>query len=113
MQGLAGWNWVIGSGVIVDDVQATVRAVVARIAAAAIGTLVLVLWLAVLLARSIVRPIATLTGTMRRLAAGDLAAEVPVRDRLDELGAMAAAAAAFKDGMARSELAGTRIGNGT
>ena len=103
VQGLAGWNWVIGSGVIVDDVQATVRAVVARIAAAAIGTLVLVLWLAVLLARSIVRPIATLTGTMRRLAAGDLAAEVPVRDRLDELGAMAAAAAAFKDGMARSD----------
>ena len=41
--------------------------------------------------RGVTRPLARMTETMRRLAAGDLATEVPGMGRSDEIGAMAAA----------------------
>jgi len=102
VKGVTGWNWVIGSGVNVGDVEAMVRAVVLRIAGAAGVALCVGLLLAALLGRGITRPITALTGTMRRLAAGDLAAEVPALERRDEVGAMAAAVVVFKDHMINS-----------
>jgi len=50
----------------------------------------------VLLVRSTARPLAQLTESMRRLAAGDLTLEIPSRNRRDELGAMAEAVQVFK-----------------
>ena len=99
IKGVSGWNWVIGSGVYVDDVQAAIRDVVWRTAGAAGATLCVVVVLAIAVGRGITRPIAALTGVMRQLAAGDLAAEVPAQTRRDELGAMAAAVVVFKDHM--------------
>jgi methyl-accepting chemotaxis protein len=55
--------------------------------------------LAVLIARSIVKPIGAITESMRVLAAGNTAAEIPGADRRDEVGQMAAAVKVFKDGM--------------
>jgi methyl-accepting chemotaxis protein len=51
------------------------------------------------LVRSIATPVVGLTGAMRRLAEHDLQAEIPARERGDELGAMAAAVQVFKDKM--------------
>jgi methyl-accepting chemotaxis protein len=96
---VGGWNWVIGSGVYVDDVQAAIRTVVWRLASAAGVTLFVVAGLAIAVGQGITRPIASLTGTMRQLAGGDLAAEVPEQARRDELGAMAAAVVVFKASM--------------
>ena len=45
----------------------------------------------------VVRPIGRLTETMRRLAGGDLTAEIPALTRRDEVGAMAAAIRVFHD----------------
>ncbi|MDO9712266.1 methyl-accepting chemotaxis protein [Paracraurococcus lichenis] len=53
--------------------------------------------------RRVVRPIGQLTETMRRLAARDLAAEVPATDRQDEIGAMAGALLVFRRGMQDAE----------
>ncbi|MDR3513717.1 MAG: methyl-accepting chemotaxis protein [Caulobacteraceae bacterium] len=50
-----------------------------------------------LLARMIARPVRQMTDTMRALAAGDHAIEVPAVGRRDEVGEMAAAVLAFKD----------------
>ena len=47
--------------------------------------------------RGVTRPLARMTETMRRLAAGDLATEVHGVGRGDEIGAMAAAVQVFKD----------------
>ena len=52
--------------------------------------------------RGVTRPIARMTATMRRLAAGDLATEVHGVDRGDEIGAMAAAVEVFKDNAAHA-----------
>jgi methyl-accepting chemotaxis protein len=49
-----------------------------------------------LLVRSTARPLTLLTGSMRRLAGGELDLEVPAQDRQDELGAMAKTVQVFK-----------------
>jgi methyl-accepting chemotaxis protein len=54
------------------------------------------LFLARVLARAIVAPVDRLRGVMRRLAEGDLDAEVQDTDRRDEIGGMAQAVAIFK-----------------
>ncbi|MBL8698048.1 MAG: HAMP domain-containing protein [Alphaproteobacteria bacterium] len=56
-----------------------------------------------LTARTIVPPIVAMTGTMGRLAHGDLATEIPGRERRDEIGAMAKSVQVFKDGMIEAE----------
>jgi len=59
--------------------------------------------LIVMVRRRILTPIAALTGRMSRLAAGDVAAEIPGAARNDEIGAMAAAVQVFKDSMIRAD----------
>ncbi|WP_193170926.1 methyl-accepting chemotaxis protein [Nisaea nitritireducens] len=53
--------------------------------------------LAFLIARSIVRPISAITGSMNGLADGDLESEIPMTDRKDEIAEMARAVQVFKD----------------
>ena len=52
--------------------------------------------LALLIARSIVRPVTGMTVAMNKLAAGDTASEVPGRDHTDEIGEMARAVEVFR-----------------
>ena len=53
--------------------------------------------LIVMIRRRILIPVIALTGRMSRLAAGDVAEEIPGAARSDEIGAMAAAVQVFKD----------------
>ena len=64
----------------------------------AIGGLVLLLGVlvAVLISRSIIKPVAGMTGAMRKIAGGDDTAEVPSRDNTDEIGEMARALEVLK-----------------
>jgi methyl-accepting chemotaxis protein len=70
------------------------------------GPLALVLAVAIVLAsaqaRAIAGPIGARAAALRRLAAGDLTAEVPAQGRPDELGTIAAASAVLKDTLART-----------
>ena len=52
--------------------------------------------LAFFIARSIVRPVTSMTDAMTRLAEGNNAVEVPARENTDEIGAMARAVEVFK-----------------
>ena len=54
---------------------------------------VLIAWI---VSRSIIKPVAGMTGAMQRLAAGDNEVEIPSRDSRDEIGAMAKAVEVFK-----------------
>jgi len=49
------------------------------------------------------RPITAMTETMRRLASGEMAAEIPGVDRKDEIGKMAGAVRVFKDNAVEAE----------
>lgn len=59
----------------------------------------IVLGLAVLLSRSITRPINAITVTMKHLAEGDLDTPIPAQERRDEVGVMAQALQIFKDSL--------------
>jgi len=61
--------------------------------------------MALVISRSIIRPVAGMTDAMRRLAEGDTAVAVPSQDATDEIGAMAKAVETFRqNAIARTEL---------
>src|SRR6202165_3737964 len=93
------WQWAVGSGVYIHDVDALFRARVFNVLIM-VGVILALLgvcswWLA----RGLVRPVRALTDAMTRLAGGDTAAEVPATGRTDEVGEMARAVGVFKDSM--------------
>ncbi|MCJ2113536.1 CHASE3 domain-containing protein [Methylobacterium sp. E-025] len=75
--------------------QAVLVGLLAMLAAAAMGAL-LVNW-------AVSRPIRAITDLMGRLARGDTGAEIPFRDRRDEVGAIAGAVQVFKDTLIRTQ----------
>jgi methyl-accepting chemotaxis protein len=84
----------------------TLSSAAIQIGIASVLAIVLSLAAAVMLARMISAPIKAMTGTMGRLAAGDLAVDLPATDRGDEVGAMAKAVQVFRDNaVAARELA--------
>ena len=98
----APYHWGIAAGVYLDDVDAIFWSQVEKIGALVGACLLLVLGMSIFLGRSIVGPINGMTNVMRKLAGGDIDAEVPARDRRDEVGAMAQSVQVFKENMAEA-----------
>lgn len=74
------WGWVIGSGIYVDDIARALRAQAVRQVAVLAGLGVVLLVLAFIVARSIIRPLQLTVATMRTIGkdAGGLALRLPV-----------------------------------
>jgi methyl-accepting chemotaxis protein len=70
------------------------------VAGAALFLGVLLAWL---IGRGISRPVKAMTRAMTAIAGGNLAVEVPARERGDEIGEMAKAVQVFKDSMSETE----------
>ena len=79
-----------------EALAADAQARLAAAAAATLGLLVLAGGAVLVLLRRLVLPVQRLTAAVTRLAAGDVAAEVPERGRGCEIGAMAAAIEVFR-----------------
>ncbi len=96
------WDWVIGTGVYVDDLDAafTHMMMVFGLVVAGLASLALLLGWGV--ARSVSVPLIRLHDAMVRLGRNDLATEIPERRRRDEIGQMARALDVFKDNLARN-----------
>ncbi|GGS96428.1 chemotaxis protein [Planobispora rosea] len=97
--GFEPWGWVIGTGIYIDDMQATVldkeRGTVVQ-TAVVVGAVLVVL---VVIGLSISRPVRAMTAATRRLADGDLQVALPPASR-DEIGRMAGALGVLRDGLA-------------
>ncbi|WP_430910265.1 methyl-accepting chemotaxis protein [Methylobacterium sp. sgz302541] len=93
------WDWALGTGIYIDDVDAELRDTILSMVKiglpVAVGFVILVL----LLARSVSRPLKALTASMERLASGDLEAPIAGQGRADEIGDIAGAVAAFREGL--------------
>ncbi|CAO3401617.1 methyl-accepting chemotaxis protein [Azospirillum palustre] len=63
----------------------------------AVGAFAIGILVALVTARSIVRPVVQMTGTMTELAAGNLTVDVPALANRDEIGSMAKAVLVFKE----------------
>jgi methyl-accepting chemotaxis protein len=93
------YNWTIGGGIYLDDVDAIFWSQVRSIGGLVGTALLLVVGMSFLLGRSILQPIAGMTAAMHKIAQGDTATAIPARERSDEVGAMAHSVQVFKDNM--------------
>ena len=91
-----GWKWVVATGFHVGDVERTLDRISGVLMATVLGGLALLGAAAFLVTRSVTRPLAHLTQSMKRLADGDLDAEIAGEARRDEIGAIAHAVVAFR-----------------
>ncbi|HYI69771.1 MAG TPA: bacteriohemerythrin [Skermanella sp.] len=99
---IPGWDWVIGTGIYVDDVDAVFKRKALQQAAIFGVVLMVVIGAALLVTRSIVRPLAELRRVMTRLSEGSTDMDVPSVERRDEIGAMAQTVEVFKEGLIRA-----------
>ena len=97
------WGWVIGTGVYIEDVDAAFWAEARMIGLIVLAIITAISGLAYIIAQSISRPIAGLTGVMGQLAEKNLSVDVPACDQKDEIGLMARAVAQFKDSLIENE----------
>jgi methyl-accepting chemotaxis protein len=94
--GFAPWNWVVGTGVYIDDLKAQTWASTQRSLIVAGAILLFMLVVSIFVARSVTGPLQRMTAAMNDLASGNLAVEVPGVGRGDEIGEMAKAVEIFK-----------------
>ncbi len=92
-----GWNWMLGTGFHVPDMEATLAESSRRSIAATIAALLVIGLVAGLVTRGIAKPLGGLTGSMDRLSKGDLDAEVAGAERRDEVGVIARSVVQFRD----------------
>ncbi|SDP15379.1 methyl-accepting chemotaxis protein [Afipia sp. GAS231] len=105
--GFAPWNWVIGTGVYIDDLKAQTWVSTQRSLIFAGLILLFTLAVSIFVARRITAPLQRMTVTMNDLASGNLDVEVPGVGRSDEVGEMAKAVEVFKsNAIARQALEG-------
>ena len=97
VQGFQPWQWMVGTGVLIDDVEAMYSRMVKSLLVS-LGIIALVLLVAAFaVTRSIVKPIGRLTVSLERLAGGDIEADVAGADRGDEFGTIARAAVGVRE----------------
>jgi methyl-accepting chemotaxis protein len=94
--GFAPWDWVIGTGVYIDDLNAQAWVSTQRSLIAAGLIVLLTLGVSMVVARGITGPLQRMTGAMNDLAGGKLDVDVPGIGRRDEIGEMAKAVEVFK-----------------
>ncbi|EXJ14948.1 cache domain-containing protein [Imhoffiella purpurea] len=100
------WGWVIGTGVYIDDVNATFWEAALLLCAIALVSAIVLLGFAVLITRSIVRPIGRAVEAADLLATGDLSQLVDSQSR-DETGQLLRAVRKVQDSL-RAMSADTR-----
>ena len=85
------WNWVVGSGIYIDDVDKVFMSAALAQGGLAVVGLLLLIGFSFYLVRSIVGPVQRMQGVMESLAEGDLSIRVS-SDAKDEIGLMMQAA---------------------
>jgi methyl-accepting chemotaxis protein len=90
------WNWVISTGVWVDDLDAEFYAGMWKVLGWAAGLIAALCIAAYFLARGLVKPVNAMTAAMSDLAGGNLDVAIPGAGRRDELGRVAKAMEVFK-----------------
>ncbi|UEM05368.1 bacteriohemerythrin [Skermanella rosea] len=101
---IPGWDWVVGTGIYVDDVDRVFRQKALFLAAIFAAVMAVVLAGAALVTRSIVRPLSGLRLVMTRLSEGSVDIAVPATGRADEIGDMARTVEVFKDGLIQARM---------
>ncbi len=94
--GIPEWQMDVSVGDFADDLDTTLVEGVIRLMAIFVPLFLAYLAVVYVMLRGLTAVLKSLSSTMRRLAQGDLAAEIPGRARRDEIGQMAAALGTFR-----------------
>ncbi len=84
------WDWIIGSGIYIDDVAAEVSALTTRIMLFILGAAVITFLIGFIIAKYISGIIVSMNSAAKKVASGDLTERLSV-DQKDELGQLATA----------------------
>lgn len=84
------WNWVVGSGIYVDDVDAQVASLRWQILIPTIISMGILMTIVVLVVRSMIRPVQEIVEVSSRMAKGDLTMELEAKTK-DEVGQLTSA----------------------
>ncbi|WP_035691449.1 methyl-accepting chemotaxis protein [Azospirillum halopraeferens] len=95
--GFQPWQWMIGTGVYIDDVDAAYWRNAATLLSVVAVLVALVAGGALLIGRRVTATVDGFAAAMRRLAAGETDVAIPGEGRRDEFGTMAAALRVFRD----------------
>jgi methyl-accepting chemotaxis protein len=95
VRGLSEWGWIVGSGIYLDDVDALFAERARESGAIALTLLIMVAAVTLLIGRSVTRPLAAITRSMRLVAEGHTDVEVTGTERRNEMGGLARALAVF------------------
>ena len=90
------WQWSIGTGIYIDDVDADYNRIAVSYGALGLGILTLAVALAYLIARSIGSQLSLVTERTSKLADGDLVAAIPLLEDRHEMGRLARALEVFR-----------------
>ncbi|MDK3163905.1 methyl-accepting chemotaxis protein [Aeromonas caviae] len=101
--GYQPWGWILGSGVLLQDIQATIWSQYQLMGGATLLVTLLMGLLGFAISRSIVNPLAEINRAMQQVAAGDLVVSIPVHGK-DELGAVASSTNQGLDAIRRALL---------
>jgi len=102
-EGFEPWQWIIGTGIYIDDVDAAYWRNAGFLGGVALLIVGVVAGVAVVIGRQVSGTVNRFAETMRRLAAGDTAVAIPDTGRRDEFGTMAEALQVFKDATAERQ----------
>ncbi|PWC76968.1 methyl-accepting chemotaxis protein [Azospirillum sp. TSH64] len=91
--GYQPWQWMVGTGVYTDDVDAEFRARIWRELGVSLLLLAISVGIGIWVSRGMSRPLLAIRDVLGRIGGGDLTVAVPHADRPDEIGDMARAVA--------------------
>ncbi len=91
------WNWFIGTGIYVDDVDTQFRAKAVEFGIITLVMALVLIGLSLLILRSVRGPLRALSIIIQRLADGETVSEVAYTNRPDEIGGIARATAALRE----------------
>lgn len=106
------WDWVVGTGVYVDDIDALYLAQAWRLGGIGLLTLLISVVAAILITRTVVKPLSAVVSQMDELASGRLDVDIRYTEQGDEIGAMARALSAVQTNLAAIAGAADQIAQG-
>jgi methyl-accepting chemotaxis protein len=101
VSGFAPWGWIIGTGIYLDDVDATFRAEAIKFGLAVLVVTALVGGVSMFVAGGVAGPLNRVTADMEGMARGNLDVAIPFANQRDEIGTMSRALETFRKGLVR------------
>ncbi|WP_432455485.1 MULTISPECIES: methyl-accepting chemotaxis protein [unclassified Agarivorans] len=88
LRNFQAWGWIVGAGMLTDDIAQEVNNQVLKMAGATLLIIVIMILLGYIISSSVVKPLEDIKQAMKSVADGDLTAKIPVHGQ-DEIGIVA------------------------